>query len=69
MNANTDLSLQEMLLLHIRRKYGKQSAAAAAWGVTGTFVSYVLKGQRPATKTMLDDAGIVKTVTYTWDKP
>lgn len=59
-----DLDLLPELRAHVARKYVRQKYAAAAWGVSGAFVSAVLTGKKPPTQQILDDAGIVRTVTY-----
>lgn len=55
------LVAQVSLLLekHIEQKYGSQAQAAREWGYTDTFVCSVLKGRRPPTQRMIDDAGII----------
>jgi hypothetical protein len=48
----------EALRLHIVKKHGRQSAAAKAWGVSGGFVSMVLRGKKTPTETMLKEIGL-----------
>ena len=44
------------LRAHIARKYKTQKTAAAAWGCSPAFVSEVVKGKKPPTDVMLEDA-------------
>lgn len=66
MSANIDL-LPE-LRAHVSRKYRCQKIAAKAWGVSAPFVSMVLAGRKSPTPQILEDAGIVRTVSYQWRK-
>jgi len=53
---------RERLLIHIRRKYGRQQDAAEAWGVSAVFVSLVLSGKKSPNKTMLEELGYTRHV-------
>ena len=58
----TDIT--EALRAHVKHKYRKQCVAAAEYGVSSAFVSAVLNGHRAPTRTMLDDAGIERVISY-----
>lgn len=64
-----DLDLLPELRAHVARKYRRQRFAAEAWGVSQPFVSLVLSGRKAPTQQILDDAGIVRTVSYQWRQP
>ena len=64
---NTTIAdITKTLREHVASKYGKQSAAAAEWGVTSAMVSQVLNGRNRPNQTMLDDAGIERVVTVAY---
>ena len=47
---------------HILKVHGKYKDAAEAWGVTKSYLSLILKGDRPPSKAMLDDLGYDRIV-------
>lgn len=61
--------LGDMILLHIEIKYGTQTEAARAWGVTPPFVSKVCSGQRTPTDQMMKDARIELVARYRPQSP
>lgn len=64
-----DIDLLPELRAHVARKYRRQRFAAEAWGVSTAFVSAVLTGRKSPTQQILDDAGIVRTISYQWRQP
>lgn len=47
----------EALRVHIAKKHRRQAAAARAWGVSESYVSQVLSGNRAPTDVMLKESG------------
>lgn len=47
----------EVLRMHIARKHKRQVAAAKAWGVSQSYLSQILKGEKAPTDTMLKETG------------
>lgn len=60
MSKKETIDILAELRAHIARKYLTQTAAAAVWGYSRAFVSAVVKGNKPPTEKMLQDAGFRK---------
>lgn len=52
------------LLVHVRRKYGKQKAAAEALGVTEQYLSAVINGHKPISRKLLNEIGCERVIGY-----
>lgn len=59
-----EANLLPELRAHVARKYHKQCHAAKAWGLSDAFVSAVLTGRKPPTQAILDDAGLIRVISY-----
>jgi hypothetical protein len=62
--AYTENEFLEELRVYVFRKYGTQTKAAEAWGLTQGFVSSVLSGRKNPTAEILEDVGY-ELVPYT----
>lgn len=52
------------LKAYVKEKYGRQTHAARAWGVSDAFVSAVLTGRKNPTREMLEEAGFEAVFDY-----
>jgi hypothetical protein len=59
-----EIDLLPELRAYVARTYGKQCHAARAWRVSDAFVSSVLTGRKPPTARILEEAGLVRVITY-----
>lgn len=57
MSKQNEIDIRAVVKAHIAKKYGTQKAAAQAWGVSGTYVSRVLAGDKMMPDFMANDAG------------
>lgn len=52
------------LLVHTRKKYGTQKAAAEALGVSEQYLSAVINGRKPISRKFLDEIGCCRVLAY-----
>lgn len=52
-----EVDIRAVVKAHVKKKYGTQVAAAAAWGLSPAYVSDVLNGHRMMPDVMANDAG------------
>lgn len=57
MGKQKEIDIRAEVRGHIAKTYKTQRAAAAAWGLSETHVSLVLKGERMMPDVMANDAG------------